>query len=110
MHRSSLYQYTLQSGNLDDLQRFAPLIEAQMRGLPVVKDVSLNSQIKSHQATVDVDSQRATASDLKELPSMTISFSLVPRVALADAIAQIHDMETRLALPATIKTSFAKAE
>jgi len=110
MHRSSLYQYTLQSGNLDDLQRFAPLIEAQMRGLPVLKDVSLNSQIKSHQATVDVDSQRATASGVKELPTMTISFSLVPRVALADAIAQIHDMEIRLALPATIKTSFAKAE
>ena len=110
MHRSSLYQYTLQSGNLDDLQRFAPLIEAQMRGLPVLKDVSLNSQIKSHQATVDVDSQRATASGVKEFPTMTISFSLVPRVALADAIAQIHDMEIRLALPATIKTSLAKAE
>ena len=81
-----------------------------MRGLPVLKDVSLNSQIKSHQAIVDVDSQRATASGVKELPTMTISFSLVPRVALADAIAQIHDMEIRLALPATIKTSFAKAE
>jgi hypothetical protein len=110
MHRSSLYQYTLQSGNPDDLQRFAPLIEAQMRGLPVLKDVSLNSQIRSRQATVDVDSQRATVPGVKELPTMTISFSLVPKVALADAIAQIHDMEIRLALPATIKTSLAKAE
>ena len=109
MHRN-LYQYTLQSDNLDDLQRFAPVIETQMRELPVLKDVSLNSHIKSHQATVDVDSQRATASGAKELATMTISFSLAPRVALADAIAQIHDMEIRLALPATITTSLAKAE
>ena len=109
MHRN-LYQYTLQSDNLDDLQRFAPVIETQMRELPVLKDVSLNSHTKSHQATVDVDSQRATASGVKELATMTISFSLAPRVALADAIAQIHDMEIRLALPATITTSLAKAE
>jgi hypothetical protein len=108
MHQR-LYQYTLQSDNLDDLDRFAPVIEAQMRGLPILKDVSLNSQIKSHQATADVDSQ-GTASGVKELPTMTISFSLAPRVALADAIAQIHDMEIRLALPATITTSLAKAE
>jgi hypothetical protein len=109
MHRN-LYQYTLQSDNLDDLQRFAPVIETQMRELPVLKDVSLNSHIKSHQATVDVDSQRATASGVKELATMTISFSLAPSVALADAIAQIHDMEIRLALPTTITTSLAKAE
>jgi hypothetical protein len=106
----SLYRYTLQSNNLDDLRRFAPVIEAQMRGLPVLKDVSLNSQINSHQATVDVDSQIATASGVKALPTMTISFSLAPGVVLADAIAQIHDMEIRLAVPATITTSLAKAE
>jgi multidrug efflux pump subunit AcrB len=105
MHRN-LYQYTLQSDNLDDLQRFAPVIETQMRELPVLMD----SHIKSHQATVDVDSQRATATRVKELATMTISFSLAPRVTLADAIAQIHDMEIRLALPATITTSLAKAE
>jgi len=105
MHRN-LYQYTLQSDNLDDLQRFAPVIETQMRELPVLKDVSVNSHIESHQAT---DSQRATASGVKELATMTISFSLAPRVALGDAINQIHDMEIRLALPATITTSFRRA-
>jgi len=109
MHRS-LYQYTLQSSNLDDLRRFAPVIEAQMRELSVLKDVSSNSQIKSHQATVDVDSQKATASGVKELPTMTISFSLAPGVVFADAIAQIHDMEIRLAVPTTITTSLAKTE
>jgi len=105
MHRN-LYQYTLQSDNLDDLQRLAPVIETQMRELPVLEDVSVNSHIESHQAT---DSQSATASGVKELATMTISFSLAPRVALGDAINQIHDMEIRLALPATITTSFRRA-
>lgn len=85
----SLYQYGLHSSNLDDLHRFAPVIEAQMRELPILQDVSLDSQLKS-QGTSDV----------------TISFSLAPKVALGDAIAKIHDMEIRLALPATITTSF----
>lgn len=89
----SLYQYRLQSSNLDDLHRFAPVIEAQMRELPILQDVSLDSQLKS-QGTSDV----------------TISFGLAPKVALGDAIAQIHDMEIRLALPATITTSLARAE
>jgi hypothetical protein len=107
MQHQSLYQYTLQSGNLDELHRFAPVVETQMRELPVLKDVSLDSQLKS-QAIVDVDHQKVTVLGVEELPTMTISFSLAPKVALADAIAQIHGMETRLALPATIATSLAK--
>jgi hypothetical protein len=83
MHQS-LYQYRLQSGNLDELHRFAPVVETQMRELPVLKDVSLDSQLKSE--------------------------AIVRGVALADAIVQIHDMEIRLALPATITTSLAKTK
>jgi len=40
----SVYQYTLQSGNLDELYRFAPVVEAQMRRLPVLQDVSSDLQ------------------------------------------------------------------
>jgi hypothetical protein len=109
MHQN-FYQYTLQSDNLDDLHRFAPIVEAQMRSLAVLKDVSLNSQIKSHRVVLGVDGQKAMASDVKELPTMTISFSLAPEVALVDAIAQIHDMENRLVLPSTITASLAKTE
>jgi multidrug efflux pump subunit AcrB len=108
-HRNS-YQYTLQSNNLDDLHRFAPMIEAQMRGLAALNDVSLNSQIERRRALLNGDNRKAMASDVKELPTMTISFSLAPKAALVDAIAQIHDVETRLALPPTLTTSLAKAE
>jgi hypothetical protein len=110
MHQSLVYRYRLQSGNLDDLHRYAPLIAAQMRELPVLKDVSLDSQLKNDQAVGDVDRQKATGPGIKELPTMTLSFSLAPKVAFVDAIAQIHDMEIRLALPATITTSLAKVE
>jgi hypothetical protein len=99
MQHQSLYQYTLQSGNLDELHRFAPVVETQMRDLPVLKDVSLDSQLKSEAIVRGV-----------KVPTMTISFSLAPKVALADAIVQIHDMEIRLALPSTITTSLAKAK
>jgi hydrophobic/amphiphilic exporter-1 (mainly G- bacteria), HAE1 family len=57
----SLYQYTLQSGNLDELYRFAPLVEAQMRRLPVLQDVGSDLQIKSPQTIVNVDRQKAAA-------------------------------------------------
>ncbi len=105
-----LYQYRLQlqSGNLDDLHRYAPLIEAQMRELPVFEDVSLDSQLRSDQAIVGADPQKPTVPIIKQLPTMTITFRLAPKVTLTDAIAQIHDMEVRLALPATIKTSLGQ--
>jgi len=80
-----------------------------MRGLPVLKDVSVDSQLKSDQPIVGGDDQKATAPGVKDLPTMTISFSLAPKVALADAMARIHDLEIRLALPATITTSLARA-
>jgi hypothetical protein len=109
MHSSLVYRYRLQSGNLDDLRRYVPVIETQMRELSVIKDVSVDAQLNSDNA-VDADHQRTTLPGVKELPTVTVSFSLAPKAALPDAIAQIHDMEIRLALPATITTSLAKAE
>lgn len=110
MHQSLVYRYRLQSDNLDDLRRYAPVIEAQMRELPVIKDVSVETQFNGDHAIVDIDHQKTTPPGLKELPTMTVSFSLAPKVALVDAVAQIHDMQIRLALPATITTSLVKAE
>ena len=109
MHQSLVYRYRLQSDNLDDLRRYAPVIEAQVRELAVLKDVSVDTQPNGDQAIV-VDHQKPTFPDVNELPTMTVSFSLAPKAALPDAIAKIHDMEIRLALPATITTSLAKAE
>ena len=57
----SLYQYTLQSANLDELYRFAPLVAAQMRRLTALQDVGSDLQIKNPQAVVNVDRQKAAA-------------------------------------------------
>ena len=181
----SLYQYTLQAGNLDELYRFAPLVEAQMRRLPILQDISSDLQIKSPQAIVNVDRQKAAALGLTadlirttlynsfgarqvatiftasndyavilelgpsfqqnadalskifvrsaagqlvplgtvatvsqaagpltvnhqgQLPAVTISFNLAPGVALGDAINRIQEMESQLALPATITPGFS---
>ena len=111
--RGTLYQYTLQSGNPEELDRVAPLVEAQMRRLSViaVKDVSLDQQLKRHQAIDNVEHQAAAANDARNLPTvtMTVSFSTAPGESLEDASAKINDMEKRLALPATITTSLTKA-
>ncbi|HKD27022.1 MAG TPA: efflux RND transporter permease subunit [Xanthobacteraceae bacterium] len=57
----SAYQYTLASTNLEELYRFAPLIEAQMRRFPSLQDVGSDLQIKNPQAVVNVDRQKAAA-------------------------------------------------
>jgi HAE1 family hydrophobic/amphiphilic exporter-1 len=57
----SLYQYTLQAGNLDDLFRFAPLVDAEIRKLPELQDISSDLQIKSPQMILNVDRQKSAA-------------------------------------------------
>jgi len=108
--QSDVVRYRLQSDSVDDLRRYAPAIEAQLRELPVVTDVSLDSQLKSEQAVVGVDPQKPGVPIVKQLPTMTITFSLAPNVAYGDAISQVQKVQTRLALPPTIKTSLVRGE
>ena len=55
----SLYQYTLQAGNLEELFRFAPLVDAAIRKLPGLQDISSDLQIRSPQAILNIDQQKA---------------------------------------------------
>jgi HAE1 family hydrophobic/amphiphilic exporter-1 len=57
----SLYQYTLQAGNLEELYRFAPLVDTEIRKLAVLQDISLDLQIKSPQAILNIDRRKAAA-------------------------------------------------
>jgi hypothetical protein len=119
----NIHLYTLYSGNPDELYRFEPVVEAQMRRLPILQDVNSDLQVEISE-TIDLDRLKAEGCDrLRDdrtkfsacvarakvmLPGITISFKLAPGVALGQAIAQIQDMERRLALPAAITTSFSK--
>jgi HAE1 family hydrophobic/amphiphilic exporter-1 len=55
----SLYQYTLQAGDLDELFRFAPLVDAAVRRLPGLQDISSDLEIRSPQAVLNIDQQKA---------------------------------------------------
>jgi multidrug efflux pump len=59
---SSQYQYTLSSENLNDLQQWAPRVEAMMRKLPQLRDIASDQQTRGLQATLVID--RDTASRL----------------------------------------------
>ena len=64
---SSQYQYTLSSENLNDLQAWAPRVEAKMRQLPQLRDIATDQQTRGLQATLVID--RDTASRLGVSPS-----------------------------------------
>ena len=55
----SLYQYTVQGTDLQEVQHWSPLLEEKLRGLPGLQDVSSDLQISSPQAYVDIDRQKA---------------------------------------------------
>jgi hydrophobic/amphiphilic exporter-1 (mainly G- bacteria), HAE1 family len=52
------YQFTMQSGDVDELYRTAPLLEERLRGLPMIADVSSDLQLTNPQVTVDLDRDR----------------------------------------------------
>jgi len=55
----SLYQYTLQSGDIATLDRSARALEARLRKLPQLTDVTSDLLIESPQVTVDIDREHA---------------------------------------------------
>ncbi len=57
----SQYQYALQTPNLAELYDSAPKLEAALRTLPQLQDVTSDLQIKNPQLTVQVDRDKAYA-------------------------------------------------
>jgi HAE1 family hydrophobic/amphiphilic exporter-1 len=58
MNTKSLYQYTLQDPDTAELYRSAPLLEAKLRSLPILQDVTSDLQIKNPQIQVSLDRDR----------------------------------------------------
>jgi len=57
----SQYQLALQDSNLKQLYHWAPRLEAKLRTLPDLQDVTSDLQIKNPQITVDIDRDKAAA-------------------------------------------------
>jgi HAE1 family hydrophobic/amphiphilic exporter-1 len=57
----SQYQFTLQSPNTKDLYDYAPLLEAKLRELPILQDVTSDLQIKNPQVNIEINRDKASA-------------------------------------------------
>ncbi len=57
----SQYQFTLQSPDINELYENAPKLEAKMRAIPGLLDVTSDLQIKNPQVEVQIDRDRASA-------------------------------------------------
>src|SRR5262249_35255100 len=60
----SLYQFTLQDADIKELYEWAPKMEARMKQLPGLQDVTSDLQITSPQVVVDIDRDKAQALDV----------------------------------------------
>ena len=57
----SLYQFTLQDTDTDELYRWAPILEDKIRQLPGLEDVSSDLQVKNPQIQIDMDRDKISA-------------------------------------------------
>ena len=57
----SLYAFTLQSPDTDELYENAPKLEAELRKSPILQDVNTDLQIKNPQVNVEIDRDKASA-------------------------------------------------
>jgi HAE1 family hydrophobic/amphiphilic exporter-1 len=57
----SLYQYTLQDTDTDELYKFAPLLEERMRNLAAVQDVSSDLQLRNPTVQIQMDRDKISS-------------------------------------------------
>ncbi len=57
----SLYQFTLQSPDTEELFKYAPLLEARLRDLPGFQDVATDLMITNPEINIDIDRDKASA-------------------------------------------------
>jgi HAE1 family hydrophobic/amphiphilic exporter-1 len=57
----SQFQFTLTDSDLEQLYRFAPVVEAKIREIPGFQDVTSDLQIKNPQVNIDIDRDKASA-------------------------------------------------
>jgi HAE1 family hydrophobic/amphiphilic exporter-1 len=61
MMTKAQYQFTLQSPEVNELYQYTPVLEAKMRELPGLQDVTSDLQIKNPQVSIEIDRDKASA-------------------------------------------------
>jgi len=57
----SQYQYTMQSPDTDELYKYSTILEAKLKELPQLQDVTSDLQIKNPQVNVEIDRNKASS-------------------------------------------------
>jgi HAE1 family hydrophobic/amphiphilic exporter-1 len=57
----SQYQYTMQSPDTDELYKYSTILEAKLKELPQLQDVTSDLQIKNPQVNIEIDRDKASA-------------------------------------------------
>ncbi len=57
----SLYQFTLQSPDIEELYHYAPILETEMRNLPILQDVTSDLQVKNPQINIAINRDKASS-------------------------------------------------
>ncbi|MFN7992320.1 MAG: multidrug efflux RND transporter permease subunit [Bryobacteraceae bacterium] len=65
---NAMYQFTMRGDNLQDLTKFAPLMLQELRGIPIIADVSSDQQNRGLQVLVNYD--RVTAARFSISPQL----------------------------------------
>jgi hydrophobic/amphiphilic exporter-1 (mainly G- bacteria), HAE1 family len=97
----SQYQYTLQSTDIQELYKYAPLFADKLRSLPGFQDVTTDLQLKNPQVNVEIDRDKAatlgiTALQIEDaLYSAYGSRQISTIYAATDQYAVIMELEPR---------------
>lgn len=57
----SLYQFTLQGTDMNDLYHYAPMLEEELRALPGLQDVATDLLIRNPEVSIEIDRDKASA-------------------------------------------------
>ena len=87
---AALYQYTIQSDNVQDLSHWGPILLAQMKKLPGFQDVNTDAQNSGLQELITYD--RTTAARLGITPASLGQFSL-RRIRAVGSVYHLHTTE-----------------
>ena len=77
----SLYQFTLQSSDIDALYQGAATLEQRLHDVPGLTDVTSDLQIKNPQVQVSIDRDRASALGHRRQPDRERALQRVRRAA-----------------------------
>jgi len=84
------YQYTLADADLDELNTWSPKLEAVLRGLPLLKDVSTDQQSKASAVVLTIDRDAAARFGISPANIDSAIYDLIGQNEVAQYFTQLN--------------------